>query len=431
MEAVPSFERVVKRNGLLQLEHPPRLRERQLPEGSSFFPAPTTTTTPVNEPTTTVEATTTTTEAPAPTTTDAATTTTTTTTSAEPSPTTTAAETTRTTTTSEETTTTRSRSSSSSAAADITVTNVITPTTVIVVGTSTITSALDPVTSAETRSLAPSAGANSGSSSGGLSTGAKIGIGVGAGVGGALVLAFLAFACLGLGRRKKNKDDAIVWPAIADSAALYPEPVHNTRAGFGVGDDDDEADQHSGGTGPSMAEAGAGAAGVGAAAGMLGGGYGSMSRHGHSEQPTLPQFPASVYANDQPYNGYYGAGSDGLAPEGSSAYTGYSTGTPSQQSHAPLALGPAAVGYGRSQDRHTPSPPRTAAGSGSADGHTQEGGSQLPFPGEPDEELAGPGRPVSPTPMQVGDTFGSGYDESDGGRRWRLSVVNDDPRDRD
>ncbi|GAA5901439.1 hypothetical protein JCM6882_006278 [Rhodosporidiobolus microsporus] len=427
MAAVPTFERVVRRNNLLQLEHPARLRERQLDSlVSSFFEAPTTTTTPANEPSTTPEPTTTSSQAPSPTTTPPSSTTTTTTserttTTSEPESTTTSAP--------ESTTSTRSRSSSSSEDADTTVTNVITPTTVIVVGTSTITSALDPVTSASTRSLAPSSGASS-SSSGGLSTGAKIGIGVGAGVGGALVLAVLAFACLGLGRRKKNKDEAIVWPAIADSAALYPEPVHNTRAGFGVGDDEDEGDQHSGGTGPSMAEAGAGAAGVGAA-GMLGRGYGSQSNHGHHNQPTLPQFPASVYAADQPYNGYYGAGGDNLAQEGSSAYTGYSTATPSQQSHAPLAPGPASVGYGRSQDRHSPSPPRTTAGSGSADGHTQEGGNHLPFPGEPDEELADAGRPISPTPMQVGDTFGSGYDESEGGRRWRLSVVNDDPRDRD
>ncbi|GAA6002534.1 hypothetical protein JCM10207_001167 [Rhodosporidiobolus poonsookiae] len=412
MAAVHTFERIVKRNGLLDLEQPYRLRARQATDTSTggFFPAPTSTTTEA-DPSTTTQATSSS-DSPSPTTTTEPTPTTT----SRDTSTTTSAPDSTTTTSSSETTTTRDRSTTTTDA-DTTVVSVITPTTVIVVGTSTLTSALDPITSSETRSLAPSSGANSGS--GGLSSGAKIGIGVGAGVGGAIVLAILAFACLGLGRKRKNKDDAIVWPAIADSSALYPEPVHNTgRAGFGVGDDGDELEpMPSGEHGHGMAEVGAGAAGVGAA-GMLGR-YGSMSSHGQSTQPTLPQFPPSVYADQQAYGGYYG--SDG--PEGASNYTGYSTTTPSQHSHAPLAPGPASIGYGRSQERHSPSPPRTTAGSASNDGHGYEGGgAHMPFPGEPEEEL--PGRPVSPTPMQVGDTFGSGYDESDGGRRWRLSVVN-------
>lgn len=311
---------------------------------------------------------------------------------------------------------------------------------VIVVGTSTITSSLSPITSASTRSLAPSSAAASSGS--GLSTGAKVGIGVGAAAGGLALLAVLAFLCLGVGRRRKEKRDAadnILWPATGDSAALYPEPVHNTgRAGFGVGDDGDEVEDVAAGAGagrggPGMAEVGAGAAGLGAA-GMLGR-YGSTS----SRQPTLPTIPPSVYTSDysaSPYNYYGGAaggnGADRSSPEGASAYTGYSTQTPSQHSHAPLAPGPASIGYVASQDRHTPSPPRT--GSASQDGHAYEGaGSQsehLPFPGEP--EMEAPDRALSPRPMQVGDSaFGPGYDETDGGRRWRLSVVNDDPRDRD
>ncbi|BGP24456.1 hypothetical protein JCM10295v2_003371 [Rhodotorula toruloides] len=336
-------------------------------------------------------------------------------------------------------TSTRERTTSS-APADTTITSVITPTTVIVVGTSTITSSLSPITSASTRSLAPTSSAAA--SSGGLSTGAKVGIGVGAAAGGLGLLALLAFLCLGVGRRRKEKRDAadnILWPATGDSAALYPEPVHNTgRAGFGVGDDGDEVEDVAGagagtggGGGPGMAEVGAGAAGLGAA-GVLGR-YGSTS----SRQPTLPTIPPSVYTSDysaSPYN-YCGGGTnggDGSSPEGASAYTGYSTQTPSQHSHAPLAPGPASIGYVTSQDRHTPSPPRT--GSASADGHAYDAaGSQsghLPFPGEP--EMDAPDRALSPRPMQVGDSaFGPGYDETDGGRRWRLSVVNDDPRDRD
>ncbi|KAJ8295056.1 Autophagy-related protein 11 [Rhodotorula toruloides] len=292
-----------------------------------------------------------------------------------------------------------------------TITSVITPTTVIVVGTSTITSSLPPITSASTRSLAPTSSAAA--SSGGLSTGAKVGIGVGAAAGGLALLALLAFLCLGVGRRRKEKRDAadnILWPATGDSAALYPEPVHNTgRAGFGVGDDGDEVEDVAGAGargsgGPGMAEVGAGAAGLGAA-GMLGR-YGSTS----SRQPTLPTIPPSVYTSDysaSPYNHY---GGDGSSPEGASAYTGYSTQTPSQHSHAPLAPGPASIGYVASHERHTPSPPRT--GSASADGHAYDAaGSQsghLPFPGEP--EMEAPDRALSPRPMQVGDSaFGPGH----------------------
>ncbi|BGP47934.1 hypothetical protein JCM10450v2_003800 [Rhodotorula kratochvilovae] len=440
MRAQPTFQRVVRRNGVLDLEHPAHLAPRQLPSLISSILDPdgdsTTTAAPTTTTTTSAEPTTTTTTPPSTTSNEPSTTTT----PDEPSSTTTTSAPASTTSADTSTTTSRGRSSSStSVPADTTVTSIVTPTTVIVVGTSTITSTLDPITSTGTRSLSPSEAASAGasSSSGGLSTGAKVGIGVGAGVGGLLALGLLAFLCLGAGRKRREKRDAadnILWPATGDSAALYPEPVHNTgRAGFGVGDEGDEIDEGAGGSsGHGMAEvAGAGAAGVGAA-GVLGR-FGSTSTSGR--QPTLPAVPPSVYTSDHS-TGYGGGGYyEGSTPEGASAYTGYSSNgqTPSQQSHAPLTLGPASVGYVASNERHTPSPPRT--GSASNDGHASfEGpaGSQsghLPFPGEPEAQL--PERTLSPRPMQVGDTFGQGYDETEGGRRWRLSVVNDDPRDRD
>ncbi|GAA5928787.1 uncharacterized protein JCM15063_003968 [Sporobolomyces koalae] len=341
-----------------------------------------------------------------------------------------------------------SRTSSTSAQpSETTVTSVITPTTVIVIGTSSITSTLPPVTTTSARSIS---GGNSSSASAGsqLSTGAKVGIAVGSAVGGLAVLALLAFVCLGVRRRKRDKQNAadnILWPAVGDSSTLYPEQVHNTGgAGFGVGDDDD-LDGPDGAYPHEMSEAammGAGAAGVGAAAG---------SRYGR--QPTLPQVPPSVYSSEQtgypystdgghqylapsvPDSSAYGAGSSGYNPSGYSA-------PGSINSHAPLMAGGAAgagalagaggLAHNPSQSRHTPSPPRDYSTAGHS---SEEGGSQLPFPGEPDSDYAGgfapSARPVSPTPMQVGDTFGSGYDETDNGKRWRLSVVNDDPRDRD
>lgn len=303
------------------------------------------------------------------------------------------------------------------------------PPTVVVVAGTTSTITLEPTTSTGTRSLSPSEAAQNSGGSGGLSTGAKVGIGVGAGVGGVALLAVLLFLCFGFARRRREKRDAsdnILWPATGDSTALYPEPVHNTgRAGFGVGDDGDDLDEMPGRGGPSMAEVGAGAAGVGAAAGALGR-YGSQSTGGH--QPSLPAIPPSVYTSD--HSGGYGSPYGGETSENNSAYA---TTTPSQHSHAPLALGPASVGYVASHERTSPSPPRT--GSASNDGHVSYEGAQgsqsghLPYPGDPDFEA--PDRMTSPRPMQVGDTFGAGYDETDGGRRWRLSVVNDDPRDRD
>ncbi|GAA5997950.1 uncharacterized protein JCM10292_006928 [Rhodotorula paludigena] len=424
--AVPtgSFQRIVRREGVLDLAFPARIERRQaVPSATGDAPGGGDDTTTAAEPTTTTTTTTISEELTS--------TTTTTTSSPDPTTTTTSDETTTTTTsrttTSRETTTTEPPSSS--APADTTVTNVITPTTVVVVAGTTSTITLEPTTSTGTRSLSPSEAAQNSGGSGGLSTGAKVGIGVGAGVGGVALLAVLLFLCFGFARRRREKRDAsdnILWPATGDSTALYPEPVHNTgRAGFGVGDDGDDLDEMPGRGGPSMAEVGAGAAGVGAAAGALGR-YGSQSTGGH--QPSLPAIPPSVYTSD--HSGGYGSPYGGETSENNSAYA---TTTPSQHSHAPLALGPASVGYVASHERTSPSPPRT--GSASNDGHVSyEGahGSQsghLPYPGDPDFEA--PDRMTSPRPMQVGDTFGAGYDETDGGRRWRLSVVNDDPRDRD
>ncbi|GAA5878607.1 hypothetical protein JCM16303_002142 [Sporobolomyces ruberrimus] len=345
---------------------------------------------------------------------------------------------------------TRDRTASSAAPSETTVTSVITPTTVIVIGTSSITSTLPPVTSTGARPV--SSGNSSASSGSQLSTGAKVGIAVGSAVGGLAVLALLAFVCLGVRRRKRDKQNAadnILWPAVGDSSTLYPEQVHNTGgAGFGVGDDDDLEGPGGGGVGSGnheMSEAammGAGAAGVGAA----GAGASRFNR-----QPTLPQVPPSVYSSEQtgyPYSSE-GGGGGYLAPSVPDSSTGYQSAYTnsngysapgSQHSHAGLMAGAAGAGgalagagglaYNHSQNRHTPSPPQDYSNAG----HSTEEGSQLPFPGEPEPDFAAMGagaRPVSPTPMQVGDTFGQGYDETDNGRRWRLSVVNDDPRDRD
>ncbi|GAA5870625.1 hypothetical protein JCM3774_001706 [Rhodotorula dairenensis] len=406
--------------------------------------APATTTT---RPATTTEPTTSAPDATTTTTTSAQATTTpadTTTTSAPASTTSAAAETTTTTSAADSTSTTSAARSTTSAAADTTVTRVITPTTVIVVGTSTFTSSLAPITSAETLSSSPSAlPASSGS---GLSTGAIAGIAVGSAVGGIIALSLLGWLCLGAARRRRDKRDAdnILWPATGDSSALYPEPVHNTgRAGFGVGDDGDDLDEGAAAAGgynkPGMTEVGAGAAGVGAAA--LG--AGALGRYGSQREAQLPNVSPTVYASDYGHDSY-GAdhyyGGDASPPEGASAYTGYSNQTPSQHSHSALAPGMAGMAYGGagagSYERQSPSPPRFGAGAGgaSADGHQsaydgESQGGHMPFPGEADHE--GPERSLSPRPMQVGDTFGQGYDETEGGKRWRLSVVNDDPLDRD
>lgn len=231
-------------------------------------------------------------------------------------------------------------------------------------------------------------------------------------------------------RRKKEKDtDGIKWPDIADQAALYPEQTHATgRAGFGVDDDEmGEAGRHYG----------AGAAGIGAGA-YLAGRYNSTSSS-HGPQPTLPAVPPSIYSSeDSPYH----SGSTPYSPPQSS-YGGngtgnYSGGT-SAHSHAPLAPGPASIQYSRAAgvgagaaglaaggyDRNSPSPPRSGPTASSSDDHSGGGGLPLPGSAMGHEEID---RPSSPTPVQVG-AFGPGYDESDGGKRWRLSVVNDDNRD--
>lgn len=296
----------------------------------------------------------------------------------------------------------------------------------ITIGTSTITSALEPTTLTSASSLA-SSGADSSSSGTSLSSGARAGIIAGSTIGGVLAIAAVVMLCLVAKRRKRRaEDDAIRWPEIAssaeDRAALYPEQVHQTgRAGIGG----DEMEEVGGGGGHGAAGMlGAGAAGVGAAAY---GGNGRWASQSSGRQPTLPAVPPSIYSSEGDHSYPYGAGSASTPYTQSSAYTGYSN-QGSTQSHAPLAPGPASIEYQRAAaERNTPSPPRV--GGGSSNGHDAPAGSgALPLPGTDlgHEEIE---RPASPTDMQVGGAFGHGYDEADGGKRWRLSVVNDDPRE--
>ncbi|SCV73273.1 BQ2448_7199 [Microbotryum intermedium] len=381
----------------------------------SFGPATsstTTTTTPAFE--TTTPAVVTTTPAVATTTTSAIPTKTsspppTTTSSASPSPTTAATTTARTTTTTTEATT-----PSPSRA-------------LIVVGSSTITSTLSPITSTTVQTGTRNAPSSR------LSSGARIGIIVGSVVGGLAALAALVILCLVAKRRKQRKeDDAIRWPEIQDQANLYPQPVHST-GGAGVGGDEME-EVHSG-FGGGAAELGAGAAGVGAGA-YAAHRYNSMSSHGgHSQQPTLPQVPPSIYSPEEsPYSSY------GATTPYSPHQNMYGSSRPSSNSGTPLAPGPASIEYQRamaannaqgSEMRHgTPSPPVAASSNdhGDAAYHAHPVGSGvLPLPSSEmgHDEIE---RPSSPTDMQVGGPFGAGYDEGEGGRRWQLSVVNDDPR---
>ncbi|SGZ31092.1 BQ5605_C047g12302 [Microbotryum silenes-dioicae] len=308
----------------------------------------------------------------------------------------------------------------------LTTTVVITPTTVIVVGSSTITSTLSPITS-----TAVQTGTSSGdSSSSGLSSGARIGIIVGSVVGGLAALAALVILCLVAKRRKQRKeDDAIRWPEIQDQANLYPQPVHST-GGAGVGGDEME-EVHSD-FGRGAAGVGAGAAGVGAGA-YAAHRYNSMSSHGgHSQQPTLPQVPPSIYSSEEsPYSSY------GATTPYSPHKNMFGSSGPSSNSGTPLAPGPASIEYQRamaanntapgSEMRHgTPSPPVAASSNDLGEAHPV-GSGVLPLPGSEmgHDEIE---RPSSPTDMQVGGPFGTGYDEGEGGRRWQLSVVNDDPR---
>jgi hypothetical protein len=234
--------------------------------------------------------------------------------------------------------------------------------------------------------------------------------------------------CLVAKRRKRRaEDDAIRWPEIAssaeDRAALYPEQVHQTgRAGIG-GDEMEEIGGGGGHGGAGML--GAGVAGMGAAAYAGNGRWASQSS---GRQPTLPAVPPSIYSSEGDHS--YPSGGNASTPytQSSGGYTGYSN-QGSTQSHAPLAPGPASIEYQRAAaaERNTPSPPRF--GGGSSNGHDVPAGSgALPLPGTDvgHEEIE---RPASPTDMQVGGAYGHGYDEGDGGKRWRLSVVNDDPRE--
>ncbi|SDA02769.1 BZ3500_MvSof-1268-A1-R1_Chr11-1g03148 [Microbotryum saponariae] len=312
----------------------------------------------------------------------------------------------------------------------LTTTVIITPTTVIVVGSSTITSTLSPITS-----TAVQTGTSSGdSTSSGLSSGARVGIIVGSVVGGLAALAALVILCLVAKRRKqRQEDDAIRWPEIQDQANLYPQPVHST-GGAGVGGDEME-EVHSD-FGRGAAGLGAGAAGVGAGA-YAAHRYNSMSSHGgHSQQPTLPQVPPSIYSSEEsPYSSY------GATTPYSPHKNMFGSSGPSSNSGTPLAPGPASIEYQRamaanntslgSEMRHgTPSPPVAASSNdhGEPSSHPHPAGSGvLPLPGSEmgHDEIE---RPSSPTDMQVGGPFGAGYDEGEGGRRWQLSVVNDDPR---
>lgn len=299
--------------------------------------------------------------------------------------------------------------------------------TVITIGTSTITSALDPTTLTSASSLASSS-SDSSSSGTSLSSGARAGIIAGSTIGGVLAIAAVVMLCLVAKRRKRRaEDDAIRWPEIAssaeDRAALYPEQVHQTgRAGIGG----DEMEEVNGGGHGGAGMLGAGAAGLGAAAYGGNGRWASQSSGGR--QPTLPAVPPSIYSSEGDHSYPYGTGSASTPYTQSSAYTGYSN-QGSTQSHAPLAPGPASIEYQRAAaaERNTPSPPRM--GGGSSNGHEAPAGSgALPLPGTGagHDEIQ---RPASPTDMQVGGAFGHGYDEADGGKRWRLSVVNDDPRE--
>ncbi|KAM0748364.1 hypothetical protein T439DRAFT_79741 [Meredithblackwellia eburnea MCA 4105] len=324
--------------------------------------------------------------------------------------------------------TTSTPSTSSTSQPGTTVTQVITPTTVVVIGTQTFTSTLPPTTttSSAASSTASSGASNSGSSS--LSTGAKVGIIVGSVVAGLALLALLVLACLAI-RRKRQKDidakENIKWPEIVasaeDRAALYPEQTHRTgRAGLG----DDEMDEVAG-SGASTVYSGSGR-------------WKSQSSGGHA--PTLPTIPPSVYSETT----YSGAGAGGAAngyypPSSASPYSSpQSHAGFSNHGHAPLAPGPASIDYQQQmQQRNTPSPPRggyASQGPASSNGHGAGPGDlsgNLPLPGSSDHDHYGEPleRSVSPTPMQVGGgPFGPGYDESNGSRNWRLSVVNDDPR---
>ncbi|KDE03847.1 hypothetical protein MVLG_05670 [Microbotryum lychnidis-dioicae p1A1 Lamole] len=398
------------------------------PTTTTTTPLVATTTPPVattTPPVATTRASTTTSESaiPTPTTSsNAAPTTTTAAASPNPSPTTAAATTARTTTPSVES----SAEPTTTSRAPLTTTVVITPTTVIVVGSSTITSTLSPITS-----TAVQTGTSSGdSSSSGLSSGARIGIIVGSVVGGLAALAALVILCLVARRRKQRKeDDAIRWPEIQDQANLYPQPVHST-GGAGVGGDEME-EVHSD-FGRGAAGVGAGAAGVGAGA-YAAHRYNSMSSHGgHSQQPTLPQVPPSIYSSEEsPYSSY------GATTPYSPHKNMFGSSGPSSNSGTPLAPGPASIEYQRamaanntapgSEMRHgTPSPPVAASSNDLGEAHPV-GSGVLPLPGSEmgHDEIE---RPSSPTDMQVGGPFGTGYDEGEGGRRWQLSVVNDDPR---
>lgn len=274
-------------------------------------------------------------------------------------------------------------------------------------GTSTITSTLAPSTiSTPTLVAATQASRNSSS---GLSSGAKAGIIAGSVVGGLALLGLLLGLCFFCRRRRstrKAEDEAIRWPEIAssaeDRAALYPEPIHHTgRAGVGA----DEMEE----------VAGAGALGA------AGGAY-AASRYPSTvsrPEPTLPRVPDSVYDSEYPSSpSNYGHANRAYSPPPTNA----------NYMNGPIAPGPAAIDY----QRTTPSPPRTYINGGDSSDGGHHGA--LPLPGSSAED-GGSGnsgdpmieRPLSPREIPYA---GGGYDqEAANGGGWRLSVVNDDPRD--
>lgn len=353
-------------------------------------------------------------------------------------------------------------------------TEVITPSTVVVVGTQTITSALPETTvtsqSSMTRSLTTPTASSDSSSSSGLSSGARAGVIAGSVVGGiaaAALLAVLIVACVRRTRRKQSERDQIKWPEVVasaeDRAALYPQSVNPTgRAG--VGPDMEEIDGGgANGHGSGAFGAGAGAAGVGAAGAV------SRSYSTQSRQPTLPSIPQSVLDSgpgSSSDGGHGGGGGGAYYPTFGSAYSdgfgnaygdSYAAGAAYPASAAPYGAAAGAIPYSAPSQppaaharQTSPSPgrgasqPATAPASAdhsSSSGHDQGGGYGGSYYGahpqqssqhlQVAEEI---GRPVSPTDMQVGDgPFGRGYDESEEGghKRWRLSVVNQDGNDSD
>lgn len=284
-----------------------------------------------------------------------------------------------------------------------TITTIITPSTVIVQSSTTITSALQPLTVTSAFSSATPAASAVNNTSSGLSSGARTGIIVGSVLGALAVLALTVVLCMACRRKRRNdldRADNIRWPEVAasaeDRAALYPESTRPTGRS-GLGSEMEEAE-----TGAVL---GAGAAGLGA--------YAARNYSQSSRQPTLPQIAPSVYQDD-------------YTSQASHYNDSASYGPSSNNSHVPLAPGPASIEY---HNRNSPSPPRAFNRSASSNGQLLPDASQgnLPTPGESSEEghsseeiapAADIVRSGSPTDLHA---FGQGYND-----QTRLSIVNRD-----